>query len=220
MNSTKIRHGTLLCFACACVLSIASAARAVPITIFNTGTDGSNNAWGSPNVVDIHYSYLVQPGSAVPVTVDDSGYPFGPWIANNYGSPGSRWIGPDQSSFGPAGNYVYRTTFFIPNIANLSTANITGDWATDDPGTDIRINGISTGQTSNFFTTLQPFSINSGFQFGLNTLDFYVTNAGGPRGLRVDHIKGSFQIPEPTAIALLCVGFSVVGFALRRPRRC
>jgi hypothetical protein len=205
---------------CACALSLATTANAVPITIFNTGTDNSNNAWGSPNVVDLHYTYLVQPGSAVPVTVDDSGYPFGPWIANNYGSPGSRWIGPDQSSFGPAGNYVYRTTFTIPNNAILSTASITGDWATDDPGTDIRINGISTGQTSNFFTALQPFSVNSGFQLGLNTLDFYLTNAGGPTGLRVDHIRGSVQIPEPGAIALLCGGFLAVGVARYRRRRC
>jgi hypothetical protein len=198
---------------------ITTVANALPISIFNTGTDGANNAWASPNVTDIHYGLLVQPGSAVPVTVNDTGYPFPPWVANNYGSPGSRWIGPDQSSFGPAGNYVYRTAFIIPNNAILSTVSITGDWATDDPGTDIRINNISTGQTSNFFTTLQPFSINSGFVFGLNTLDFYLTNAGGPTGLRVDHIVGTYQIPEPTAVALLC-GTTALAVARPRRRRC
>ena len=69
---------------------------------------------------------------------------------------------------------------------------------------------------------LTPFSINSGFVFGTNTLDFFVTNAFNfvnPTGLRVDHIAGSYQIPEPTALALACGGL-IVGCVLRRRRRC
>jgi hypothetical protein len=47
-----------------------------------------------------------------------------------------------------------------------------------------------------------------------------VTNAGGPTGLRVDHIQGSVQIPEPTTIALACGGLLGVGVAIYRRRRC
>jgi hypothetical protein len=217
MYSTKIRHGTLLWCACATVLSFASASNAASLSIFNTGVDNVGNALVGAGVPDTHYNLIVQPGSATAVTVDANNYPIfgGPWVANN---AFSRWIGPDQTSQGPPGNYVYRTTFNVPNNAILSTVSITGDWATDDPGTDIRINNIPTGQTSNFFTSLSPFSVNSGFVFGLNTVDFYLTNAGGPTGLRVDHIQGTFQIPEPAATAL-CGGFLFVGFAARSRRR-
>jgi hypothetical protein len=220
MYSTKIRHGTRVVVAGAVLLALANVSIAASIAIFNTGTDGSNNAWINPNVVDIHYSYLVQPGSAVPVTVNDSTFPFPPWFVNNYGTPGSRWIGPDQSSQGPAGNYVYRTSFFIPNNAILSTVSISGVWGTDDGiGNDIRINTFPTGQTTAGFTTLVPFSVTNNFIFGNNTLDFYLTNAGGPTGLRVDGILGTYQIPEPAALTLLC-GALLIGFGVHRRRRC
>jgi len=219
MYSAKIRHRTLFFCAIAATMSFATALIAAPLTVYNTGVDNSSNAWGSGGVPDIHYSLIVQPGSAIAQTVTDTAYPFPPWLANN---SGSRWIGPAADANGPAGNYVYRTTFNVPNNAVLSSVSVTGDWASDDPGTDIKINGASTGQTSASYSALTPFSINSGFVFGINTLDFYVTNAFNfinPTGLRVDHIAGSYQIPEPTALALACGGL-IVGCVLRRRRRC
>ncbi len=222
MYSIKIRHGTLFCSASACFLLLAAASNAANIAIFNTGTDNSNNAWGAANVTDIHYS-IVSPSGFTAATVDDTQYPFPIWLANNYGSPGSQWIGPAApNANGPVAPFVYRTTFNLPANANLSTVSITGDWATDDGGTDIKINGTSTGQTSAFNNALTPFSVNSGFVLGTNTLDFLLSNTGGgPTGLRVDHIKGTFQVkvPEPATIAL-CGGILLVGFATQRRRRC
>jgi hypothetical protein len=222
MYSVKIRHRILLYCTSAAAMSLATALIAAPLTIYNTGVDNFSAAWGSGGVPDIHYSLIAQPGSGIAQTVTDTAYPFPPWLANNYGSPGSRWIGPAADANGPAGNYVYRTTFNVPNNAVLSSVSITGDWASDDPGTDIKINGTSTGQTSASYSALTPFSINSGFVLGTNTLDFFVTNAFNfinPTGLRVDHIAGSYQIPEPTALALGCGGL-IVGLVLRRRRRC
>jgi hypothetical protein len=222
MSSTKIRHGTLFVFTCVVTLSLSNASNAVPISIFNTGTNGSNASWGSANVSDIHYT-VIAPSVFTPVTVDDTMYPFPIWMPNNYGSPGSQWIGPaGPNANGPVAPFVYRTTFNLPANANLSTVSITGDWATDDGGTDIRINGTPTGQTSPFNNAFTPFSVNSGFVFGTNTLDFHLTNnGGGPTGLRVDHIAGSFQIPEPTAIALAVCGLLIIGSCVRRHRgRC
>lgn len=197
---------------------LPSTAHAVPISIFNTGTDLSNNAWPGIGVPDIHYFYTLSQTTGVPVTVDHTNWPIfgGPWVPNN---PNSRWIGPNANSQGPAGAYTYATQFTLPPLTNLSTVSVSGLWGTDDPGVDIEINNISTGQLSAGFTTLVPFSITSGFQIGVNTIEFLVSNAGGPTGLRVDKVVGSYQlVPEPATIAL--GGMALAGIvALRRSRR-
>ena len=229
MSSTRIRHRTLFVFTCMVTLSLSSAANAVPISIFNTGVDNSGNAWGSGGVPDIHYSLFAQPspGGLTALTVTDTAFPIPPWLLNN---AGSRWIGPgtpNQPPFdgvGPGGSYTYRTTFNLPINAILGSASITGDWAIDDSGTDILINGISTGQTYNSYAALTPFSITSGFVFGTNTLDFVIANANfgaNWTGLRVDHIAGNYQvIPEPTTLAFACVGLMIGGCLHRRGRHC
>lgn len=101
-------------------------------------------------------------------------------------------------SQGPAGNYTYATQFILPPTTNLSTVSVSGLWGTDDWGLDIEINTIPTGQVRHGFTTLVPFSITSGLQIRLNTIEFLVQNAGGPTGLRVDKIRGDYSlVPEP-----------------------
>ena len=213
-SATAPCHGTFAPLSCRCRPQFSAA----PITIFNTGVDPSANALIGPGVPDPHYSLIVQPGAATAVTVDATIWPIfgGPWVPNN---SGSRWIGPDASSNGPPGTYVYRTTFNVPINAVLSTVNVSGDWGTDDNSLDIEINGNSTGLISGGFTTLPPFSITSGFVFGTNTLDFHLNNAGGPTGLRVDHIAGSYQvIPEPTSVVLLTLGLAFAAGSFTRRR--
>lgn len=189
---------------------------AVPIAnLYNTGLDASGNYLPTLGL-DGNYTVISSPlGSFTPAAVDDTVYPFPSfWIANN--PPFSRWIGTSaQYSDGPNGNYLYRTTFNLPANANLGSVVLTGMWATDDPGLDILINGISTSQVSAGFSSLVGFSVTSGFNVGLNTLDFLVGQVGGgPTGLRVDKIFGSYNVPEPTsaALALLCLG----GIVMRR----
>lgn len=196
--------------------SVASAATIS--NLFNTGVDNFGNALVTAGTLDPHYSVVASPsGAFTPVAIDDTVYPFPPWLANN---AFSRWIGPAALfADGPAGFYTYRTTFNLPSSTILSSVSITGLWGTDDPGNDILINGTSTSQTSPGFTSLSPFAITSGFVTGVNTIDFLVQNAGGPTGLRVDQIQGQFKVPEPTGALLLLSGVSLFGLMSRRKGR-
>jgi hypothetical protein len=200
-------------FSLAVSCSVAHAATIA--NLFNTGVDPSANALVGAGVPDPHYSLIVQPGAATAVTVDNAIWPIfgGPWVPNN---PLSRWIGPDGSSQGPAGNYTYRTTFNVPANAILSSVNVSGLWGTDDGSIDILINGSSTGSVSAGFTSLVPFNIGSGFVFGVNTLDFALNNAGGPTGLRVDKVVGTYQVPEPATAFLVLSAMSLSVLVLRR----
>lgn len=201
--------------AAAAMLAFAGGAQAVPISIFNTGVNGVGAVLPDGTLGDAHYSLISLPGgtSTLRVRRASGGYPIPPWVGDN---SLSAWIGPNNTTQldGPAGTYIYRTTFDMTGL-DLSTAGLVGRWATDDPGTNILINGISTGITSAGYTSFTNFSINSGFVAGINTLDFYVLNGGGPTGLRVE-ISGTAQLlPVPGTVFLLGLGLLLAG-ALRR----
>jgi hypothetical protein len=186
---------------------------AVPIAnLYNTGLDSVGNYLPTFGL-EAHYSIFSSPiGTFTPVAVDNTVYPFPLWVANT--PPISRWIGTSaQSSDGPGGNYVYRTSFNLPANANLSTVVITAMWASDDLG-QVFVNTLPSGQFSAGHTTLVPLTLTNNFQVGNNDIDFVVNNAFGPTGLRVEGIKGTFSIPEPGSILLvaLCMG----GVSLRR----
>src|SRR5262245_24516850 len=100
--------------------------------LFNTGVNGLAQTLRAGGIPDSHYSLIVSRTAATAQTVTDTAYPFPPWIANNYGFPGSRWIGPAANGNGLGGNYVYRTTFTLPNNANLNSVNVSGLWSVDD----------------------------------------------------------------------------------------
>ncbi|MER3424248.1 MAG: hypothetical protein C4293_14520 [Nitrospiraceae bacterium] len=170
--------------------------------------------------VDPHYTLTASADPAFPgpnaLVVNSSGPPATLWFANG---PNSNWIAPrqDAGASNTVGNYTYRTAF---NLAptDLSTTVITGQWAADDAGIDVLINGGSTGITTgtNRFTAFTPFTINSGFIAGLNTLDFRVSNQIGFTGVRVElsgdtgtgtgvPLPGT-PVPEPTSLVLLGSG--------------
>jgi hypothetical protein len=79
-----------------------------------------------------------------------------------------------------------------------------GGWATDNTGTDILVNGTSTGITCPGFVSLTPFILTAtnGLVAGPNTLDFVMNNAAGatdvpnPTGLRVDLQVRSIIVPK------------------------
>lgn len=205
-----------LCLTFASMLVCAASEAATITNLYNTGVNNAGAALAA-NVVDPHYLITISPsGPSLARTVTDTAFPFPPWVANN---AFSRWIGPAANSFGPAGTYRYRTTFTVPANANLSTVNVSGLWGTDDNSLAMRINGNLTGNVSGGFNVLTPFTINSGFVFGTNVLTFTLNNAGGPTGLRVDKVVGTYQIvPEPATILLALTG-AVISIATLQRRR-
>jgi hypothetical protein len=92
-------------------------------------------------------------------------------------------------------------------------------------GDNILINGRGTGNTVSGFTpsSLAPFVITSGFQAGVNTLDFVVTDVGSIAGLLVTDLRGTAEsaqqpVPEPMS-AIVWSGIGLLGFAMLRRRR-
>src|SRR6266478_2307931 len=159
-------------------------ATAIP-GLFNTGVNDAGTPL-SDDARDPHY--ILAQGSAVTgsVIVATSANqfpvaPFGPWLGDN---AVSAWITCSPSGLGPtapdgAANYRYQISFDLTGL-DPATALITGYWATDNEGTDILINGATTGQANTKqFSEFTYFQINTGFGPGTNTLTFLLNNGAG-----------------------------------------
>ena len=183
--------------------------------VYGTGVNADGTL--APDAsVDLHYilSLSADPTYVGPnASVVDTAYPIQPgtWALNG---PNSKWIAPSpnqnstasSANTDAAGNYDYQTTFDLTSYSNnLSQVQIIGGWATDNTGTDILVNGVSTGNTCPGFYNLTPFVITAanGLVAGPNILDFLVNNAGttaSPTGLRVN-LYAVLPLPAPAAPA-------------------
>lgn len=161
--------------------------------LFNTGV-GPDRQVLADGEIDPHYQLVTNAHDAAShdAFVEDSTvFPIvaGPWVPN---TATSKWIGPGFDPNGAAGDYAYRTTLVLTGV-NPATVRVQGDWATDNIGPDIVVNGVSTGVRNDAqFTVLSHFVITSGWQNGTNVIDFVVNNAGtdaNPAGFKVDNVR-------------------------------
>lgn len=220
MDMTR-KAGMALAALAALGFAAASPAQAAPgdYGLYDTGVDGSGHSLPGETVGDPHYTLYIVPAGAtnggVKVLTYAAGSAISPYIPD---STTSAWISPiANQSFGAEGLYDYQTTFTLTQT-QADTFSIAGLWSTDNAGADILINKNSTGNTLgthpgdyNGFQSYVPFTVNSNFKAGVNTLDFIVYNApGSPTALRVDSIQGTVA-PEPSSFAVF--GFLGLGMA-------
>jgi hypothetical protein len=176
------------------------SAHATPSQIFNTGTTAGDTT-AADGSGDLHY--IVGPGGpTAPVNSGLSATPAADGL--------SAWIQP-TTNLGP-GSYDYETTF-TDTVAEPIT--ITGQWAAYASGVDIRMNGVSSGQTiaNPGYTAWHPFTLSGTTLIGTNTLDFYPASAGGATGVRVEILS---VVPEPASLTLLAL--APLGVLVRRRR--
>ena len=206
------------------VAIMAGSAQAAPITsLYNTGVDASGNPLAN-NSAEIHYSLISVPGGSstdLRVLTAANNFPVGPWLGDD---ALSAWVVPTGASdaTAPSGLYTYRISFDLTGF-DAATASIIGQWATDDPGLDILVNGATTGFASGGFSSFSSFSLSGNFVAGINTLDFVLNNGGGPTGLRVEMsgdarvvTEGGPGVPEPASMTLIAAGVGVIAFFRRR----
>ncbi len=161
----------------------------------NTGID----AGGSPQAPGAVSSIWTLPVNADSASADAfvglEQFPIGTWMNN---SAVSKWIGPRADLGGTIadGDYVYRTTFNLAN-RDTNTVLIIGQWASDNTGTAVTVNGtaVNVPQSPSFtaWTSFTITSTNATFLPGQNTIEFSVNNTppAGPTGLRVEFTKTS-----------------------------
>lgn len=200
-------------------LALAGTAQA-QVGLFNTGVDDSNNILAT-GALDTHYTLVGDTSPSTYAVNDAQGYP-GYWLAP---STTSKWITPQVADGTASGAYgqttfVYQTTFDLTGM-NPATGSINGMATADNGILGILINGTSIGFSSTGYSSFSSFVINSGFQTGINTLQFTVENWSGPTGLRTEMV-GSFDrlvvtaVPEPETYAMMLAGLGLIGTVVRR----
>lgn len=199
-------------------LLLSLAAMGAPISgLFNTGVDSSGALLvGGNGTVDPNYTVISGPGISSPVQAVT--YYNGAYFADG---PASRWISVNANgSSAGSGTYVFQTTFDLTGF-NPATASISVQCGTDNALTGVTLNGGAVaGDCDGFSGAFSgAFNITSGFQSGINMLQFSVQDFGAPMALRAQFTSDvaplNGEIPEPST-AILCV--SALGLIVARRR--
>lgn len=195
---------------CAATLCSASS-----IVLFNSGTTNSDVALSGGNgVLDPHYTVAETKQNAV--TFFNVGYYPEDTTA--------RWISELADGTTPVNPATFRLLFDLTGL-DPATASLTGNWAADNCG-HVTLNGTATAglipfcNTSTSFNSLTAFSFNSGFVAGVNTLDFVMSNTGGPGAVLVRDLAGTANslgsVPEPATWLLAGSALACAGLLRRR----
>jgi hypothetical protein len=212
------------------LLAVSAGAATVNLPVFSTGNNGSTLI--TAGNLDTTYTLTSAPAGVTtgvsPIVTND--HP-SPWVPNSptFSESASKWVSPGPSIDGqhnyPAGTYDYTTTFTLTSADELNTGEIILS-ATGDNTIHVFFNGTLIGgnnSSTSYSAFSGPFTITSGFQDGINTLLFVVTNAAGnptPSGLDVSISQATIDtVPEPSAVAAFSIAGIMLGGLLLRGRR-
>jgi hypothetical protein len=219
----------------ACLAVFESArfafAAGIGLGLFNTGVNGSGIVLPNGTTPDPHYSLVSAPAgtaSSTLVRTSSGGYPLppvGPYLGDD---SVSAWIGPDSGEqlYGPDGLYDYQTSFTSPVTRTIV---LKGQWATDNQGVNIDVDGIPTGNTIPYeygsgpysFETWTTFTLIAPVTKGTNSIDFILNNepySGDPQNptaLRVEFTSVAIPLPASVWAGLGLIG-SIGAFRLVR----
>lgn len=206
----------------------------IPITdLHNTGVGvgpGFTGGGALPDdAIDPHYTLAFDGDPAVGplavVATSGGGFPVPPWLGD---SATSAWTTPSAST--EASNsfslfYSYTTTFTTPGAGTVTIAGMASVdnflvAAIIDGGAPLSIVDVGGFDAFHPFTIVSPVAAG-----GSHTLAFRVQNGTpmevfpvGPTGLRVEFDSAVYVVPEPSSLALACLGLMLLGWIGQRRR--
>ena len=184
--------------------------------LYNTGLSASFEELES-GADDPHYAVVAGPAGS---GSDWVGCSSSSWVDCQGTEPDSQWLTLNSLP----GQLTIRTTFTILPEAVLSSVVLSGRWSSQNATLDIRVNGVSTGQTSpaNGADVWHALEVDQAdfpgaFAHGVNTLDFVVDNEAVVAGLRTDDLAVE-ALPEPSAVSGFAWALPVLVLLHRRRR--
>ena len=181
-----LRHSLLLLLSIFLVVAPANSRAAILTNLFNTGLRPHGPLLASQ--ADTHWQIISGSGANTTATnawdVYREEWP-GSWMAQTVFS---QWIGPSLHATNPpaASEFRYRTSFDLTGY-NCSKVVLLLRAAADDGIAAVLLNDQVTGLSfTNGPSAWETKQLIGGFQNGTNTLDFVVTNSGGPTAFRCE----------------------------------
>lgn len=185
---------------------------AAPITVHNTGVNGSDSLVAAGAQVSFWTLASEPAGASEAIGGNPFRYHNGAYFAD---TATAAWVAPTASgNAGVGGNYTYALTFDLTGL-DPTSASISGIFGTDNNGS-ISLNGNAPVATTSFggFGSTTAFSFTSGFVAGLNTIDVTTNNGGDPTAFFVQFNSAAAStsgVPEPST--MLMVGLGLIAFA-------
>lgn len=219
-----MRKNTFLAALFSVVLSLPGLALAASIPVHNTGVN-SSDVLVAPGGQASFWALSAKPAAAVE-TIGSNPFRFNCCYFADTAT--AAWVAPQAGgNAGAAGIYTYDLVIDLTGL-DPATASIAGTFGTDNDGS-ISLNSNAPAATTGFaaFGAPTPFTINSGFVAGLNTIHVQVDNGGDPTAFFVSFTSATanaavsaVQVPVPAvswpALVVLAVLLAGLGSLLAR----